>query len=418
MFFNLLNSKFIKNYFWIACAEIASKWINIFLPVVIANFYWLEIFGIYSFALSLWILFLVFSDLGLTQLFIREVAKNKDQKNTEKLFILFFRLKLILSIICIVWLLIFYLIFPSLPVALIAILSCVYIVNSFIEFIRWIYRWREKSLWEAIIRLVYSITIIWVLCPVILYAKISILEFSLLFLLLHVIFLWSLLIYIFKYTIKPTSFQKSEINFRLFRNSITTSYPFAISALVVMLYYYIDTIILKLFVNYEEIWIYSAAYRIVLIFIAPISISVHALFPVFSRLFVVDRNTLSRLIKKISCIIFIISILFVPILVIFSLNIANIIYGELLNWNILVLQILLSSLFFLYLWGIYGTAIQSSERQKLYMKVSICGLMLNILGNFLFIPYYGITGAAISTLLTEILVSGWYYYNYHRIHKV
>jgi O-antigen/teichoic acid export membrane protein len=56
---------------------------------------------------------------------------------------------------------------------------------------------------------------------------------------------------------------------------------------------------------------------------------------------------------------------------------------------------------------IYGTLLTANGNLKFLNIVSAAGLILNILLNFILIPFYGALGAVVATLATQLLVSSW-----------
>jgi len=397
----------IKNTFWLAVAEFFSKWINLILPIFIVRFIWTEQFWIYSFAYTLSAIIYIFSDIWLTQLFIREVSKNHE--NIKKLFGIIYISKGFLSLIT-MWIIVTLAMLVEKNIynqLVIIVLWFVFISNSFVEFIRWIFRWLQKSEFEAKIRLVYGLITLLISIPYIIFFK-SILWVAIINLAINIV----LLIWLYYYIYKGKLIEKIyHIDLQESKKLIKESYFFALSVVFVMLYYYIDTVILKFFVWYNEIWLYSSAYRILIILIAPASLLVNVLFPVLSKTYYENQKKFKNAIKKLFKLIFIPSLICIPLLIFFSSYIIEILYWKDLLTITSTLQILLWSLFFTYLGSIFGVGLQSSWKQKYYTIISMIWVVINIWLNVILIPRYGINGAAISTFVTEIVIS-WLYYLY------
>jgi O-antigen/teichoic acid export membrane protein len=70
-----------------------------------------------------------------------------------------------------------------------------------------------------------------------------------------------------------------------------------------------------------------------------------------------------------------------------------------------VLRILLVAMVFAYIGHLVGFTLIAKGKQKLILLIGIISLIVNIGGNLMFIPQYGIIGAAWVTVLTEMVAS-------------
>lgn len=96
-FFENKNIKqiLIKNTFWYSLSQFTSIAIKSFFIIWIARFFSIEEYGRFNFAMSFATLFMIFSDLGVAQILLREVAQeNVNEKKLNS----FFTLKLLLSL--------------------------------------------------------------------------------------------------------------------------------------------------------------------------------------------------------------------------------------------------------------------------------------------------------------------------------
>lgn len=88
-----------KNAFWLVFAEFGSRLFKFFLLVFAARILGATEYGKFSFALAFATFFIVFADLGLDSILIRELAKDKSQENK---FSAIFTLRLLLSLFMLV----------------------------------------------------------------------------------------------------------------------------------------------------------------------------------------------------------------------------------------------------------------------------------------------------------------------------
>jgi O-antigen/teichoic acid export membrane protein len=69
---------------------------------------------------------------------------------------------------------------------------------------------------------------------------------------------------------------------------------------------------------------------------------------------------------------------------------------------------------FAWLNGPSGTIFISLRKQHIYMWATLLSLLVNVLGNLVFIPVMGAVGAAVSTVLTEATICSFCLWWIHR----
>jgi len=177
--------------------------------------------------------------------------------------------------------------------------------------------------------------------------------------------------------------------------------PFAIAAVLSAFYMRLTFILLELFASAAAVGFYAAAYR----FIEAGRMLPHALFDaLFPRLasLVSDRYAFNQLFYRVSMILAIFGVLFGMSVSIAASTIIQITYGsvfvqsahvlKLLAWGLL--PMVLRQLCVLYLYAMSG--------ESLVNLVFIAGLAAKIVFCFVFIPRFGVMGAAWVFILIEI----------------
>lgn len=69
----------------------------------------------------------------------------------------------------------------------------------------------------------------------------------------------------------------------------------------------------------------------------------------------------------------------------------------------IALKILIIYVGILYIRELYGYQLSASGKQKQYMNVVVISSFSNLVLNFIFIPKYGFTAAAVTTLISEVI---------------
>lgn len=179
-----------------------------------------------------------------------------------------------------------------------------------------------------------------------------------------------------------------------------TSIPLGIIQIINMLYYKIDSVMLSVMRSPKEVGLYMIAYGIIDVVMSVPSMFMTSLMP---SLATADKETLRRLVNRAF-----------DILAFFALPIA--VGGMLLANDIILLissnefigaavpfAILMLGAAFSYLNSVFGFASVAVNKQSRLLKISIMTIILNVLINLFAIPRYGAAGAATATLITEII---------------
>ncbi len=79
--------------------------------------------------------------------------------------------------------------------------------------------------------------------------------------------------------------------------------------------------------------------------------------------------------------------------------------GQEYHSSVRVFYILLLSVIALYPGTMVTQALIAIDKQKIYMYIALTCTIVNVLLNFIFIPQYGIHGAAWATVITDIILT-------------
>ena len=195
--------------------------------------------------------------------------------------------------------------------------------------------------------------------------------------------------------------QKNILSFTT-KEILKVSTPMAISAMAYFVMQSIDVIILAIYEGFDKLAYYSVSVKLAtLIALALLSVNI-VVAPKIAELYEKKKTKeMQEIIKKSTRIIFIISVVTLLFLVFFSETILGL-FGQ----NYLVakqaLIILIFAQFFNSLSGPGAIYLNMTKRQGVLNKILLTGLIVNIGLNFYLIPSYGISGAAIATLISFI----------------
>lgn len=388
----------VKNTTWLISTELVTKAFAFVLIILIARYLGDAKFGIYSFVNSYVAIFLIFADFGLTLLSIREIAREKDK--VHKYLSNISLLKIILSAVTLI--LTFgiaqFINVDQSTLILIYIASTWTIISSFGEFLRGIFRAFEKMQYEAFVRILEKslvfVAILFIISKNYGIASIFISEL-----------IASLIILIVTLIIIRGKFSKYrfELDLPFYKKILKESWPFAASSLFVMLYFKIDTVMLKLFGKEDEVigW-YNASYNLVLALSFVPSAILSAAYPAMSRFFRDSKDKLRRVYQNSLKSLYFLGAPMIVGVTLLAAPFITLVYGEEYSGSIIALQILIWSEIFVFINTAYSTLINASNKQRIITLQTSLGVALNVTLNIFLIPKYSYIGAGIATVLTEL----------------
>ena len=196
----------------------------------------------------------------------------------------------------------------------------------------------------------------------------------------------------------------SPLSFNGLWQSVRMAYPFALAGVFWILYYQVDVVMLKGLAAEGEAGYYSAAYRILEIFSALPRVVFYVAFTRFSRYYATEPDRLpEQIYKSVRLLIavvmptLIVSGFLQPILV-------NIIYGDAFVPAVKSLAILLPSLSVKMFGTLVQYILQATGREKKLPSLLFGVTMTNVVANLILIPFLASIGAAIATLLSEVVL--------------
>lgn len=192
---------------------------------------------------------------------------------------------------------------------------------------------------------------------------------------------------------------------------LRNSYPMFLTSSMLFLMSNIDSFMISYFESEFSVGLYNACLRLSLLVTFILTAVNGYVKPKVSLLYSQSKKKqLKKLYEDSLKLIWIIVFPVIVILYSFPSFFLSIFGDEFISANV-VLIILNTSFLINAGFGPIGPFLNMTNRQKLLMKILIISLMINLIANYLFIPKYGITGAAYSTLLSTIFwnATGFYF---------
>ncbi len=199
---------------------------------------------------------------------------------------------------------------------------------------------------------------------------------------------------------------KLAFDFKFWKKLLVQSYPLAISAILVLIYFKLDTIFLSVMKDSEAVGVYGLSYKILENLIFFPAMIVGLTMPIMSKYIFTEREKFKAVVQR--TLNFLI-IAFIPLAfgaIMASDKIIGLFADEGFSDSPMVLNILIIALGFIFLGALFSNIIIAANQQKRLAQIYFVGMVFNVITNFIFIPKYSYFGAAVTTVVTELLVTG------------
>ncbi|HCY74986.1 MAG TPA: flippase [Ignavibacteriales bacterium] len=392
--------KYFLNTSWLLFEKVARLILNFFVTIAVIRYLGPDQFGLYSYAISFYGLFVAFVSLGLESISIRELVKHPEKRD-EILGSVFYTQLLgaviAISLIALTLLITAEEIFTS---SLILIIS----VSSFFQtfnVIDYYFRSTVKAKYS-----VYVLSTSVILVAIIKIALIFIEAPLLYFLIAYACeFLFNGIGYTLIYHSQKLKINDWKFDKNLALKLLKDSWPLILSGVVVSIYMKVDQVLIKNMLDVKEVGYYAAAVRLSESwYFIPVAIS-NALFPaIVNAKNISSELYLTRLQKLYDVLAWIAIGISIPVSF-FSADIINLLYGSkyLSSAPILTIYIWAGAAVFL---GVASSQYLVTENlTKISLMRTSLGMIANVILNIIFIPKYGIVGSAVATLISYTLAT-------------
>jgi O-antigen/teichoic acid export membrane protein len=182
--------------------------------------------------------------------------------------------------------------------------------------------------------------------------------------------------------------------------------PLGLSFVFIQVYYNLDVIMLGFMKSRETVGWYNAAYKLFFVLLGSIGVVAAAVFPVVIKKFEADKMAAKRFLEKYLRLMFLWTWPAVLLGWLWAEPAIRLIYGSSYLPGVLALKILLLNILVIAASAVYGTLVLlPTERNKAFMLSVGLGALCNLVLNLLLIPPFSLAGAAVATLITEIVVA-------------
>jgi O-antigen/teichoic acid export membrane protein len=371
---------------------------NILFFVAVARVFGPRIFGQFTIAQVLYTVFLLVADFGTDTLFITEISRAREEVNS--IFEEFFSTKLILWVIAAGLMCLVTVVknFNWETDVLIYIFSVNVVFTASMNFFFALFKGHEQFRYETAVTFMINLCLLLGTVGLI-FVKAAPWGYAALF------GATRLLGVVFCVFISRKFLEWEKINFRIkhWNAVLKRGWVFGVHLTFGTLYFQLDTIILTFLQGDLQVGIYQAAMKLLTVVLIIPDIASSVFLPVLSRYNSFDEerwlNSGKTLAKTLSLIGLPISVIFI----VFSEQIIRVLYGpDVFLLSVTVLRLFGIVALIRFSAEIFALMLTTSMRQDFRMKVVILATLLNLVLNLYAIPAYGVTGAAVVSIVTNI----------------
>ena len=356
-----------SNMSWLFVSQIIASVCGFIWTIVIARYLGVNDYGVLGFAISFSGILAITMDLGVNSHVVREIATNYDL--TPKYLGNAIPLKSLFVIGTFILTLIILILMKSnqLTITITLLFTIEMVFKTFIGLLNGSFQAYEEGKYQGIGNILLNIILL-IFILISIFTDLGIFGITLSYVVANFIPL------VYEYVIFTKKFAKPKFEFDIdFCRTITMlALPFALSGIFYSIYYSVDTVMLSNIIGDYATGIYNASYKLISVLTVFYSVYTAVIYPVMSKFFKNDEKLLVVVLE--------------------------------FNESSSALSILIWTVCLLFINGACGTLLNASHKEMTVTKVYFIAAVFNIVLNLFMIPHYSYVGAAISTVLSDLLI--------------
>lgn len=395
----LFLNKTVKNAGWLVGGKIVQMIINLFVGLLTARYLGPSNYGIINYAAAYTAFFSAICTLGINSVLVKEFIDNpgKEGKIIGTSLILraissFLSVIVIMCIVCVIDA-------DEITTILVVALSSVGVIFNIFETINYWFQSKLQSKITAIISLIaYLVTAIYKVILLITNSSVIYFAFA-----TSVDYICVAILLIFIY--KKYNGGKLFFSWNYGKKLLAKSYHFIFPGLMVAIYGQVDKLMLKQMINESEIGYYSTAVSLCNIWCFILTAIIDSMYPCIMEANNQNENLFIKRNKQLYAIVFYISLFVSIIFTIFAEFIICIMYGDAYLPAAAPLRIITWYTAFSYLGVARNAWVVCKNKQNYLIYVYGSAAIANVVLNIVFIPIWGASGAAVASLLAQVLTT-------------
>jgi O-antigen/teichoic acid export membrane protein len=412
------NLKFLaKSSVLLMFGVVISKLLTYLFRIIIARYWGVEIYGLFSISLMIVGWFVLFSTVGLTQGLTRYISLFRGKKEFQKIRYL---IKAVLSTLLVSGILSGLLLFflsETIAIKIFHNENLIFFLKMFSiviplttltnAFLSIILSYEKVGWYSFIFNIFQNVAKILILIVLIF---MSFQPNAIVFSYILGMFLTMIFSFIICKKILNKMFGvsklKNSLKKKTFREIFSYSWPLMFFGVVSSIFYWTDTFFIGFFRDVKDVGLYNAAVPIALLLTLSSEFFIQILFPIINKEYAKNNNEIVKeLSKQIAKWIFFINVPIFIVLIIFPGVALNILFGAEYISAENVVRILCFGFLFTSIFQISDRLLCSIGKSKVVLIDILIVSVINAVLNIILIPKYGITGAAFATSISLIILN-------------
>lgn len=364
-----------------------------------ARYLGVEDYGIFGFAVSLTGILCILFDLGIGIHSVRHIAT--DYESAPKYLGNAIPLKGLFSICGFIIIFIVLVLMKSNEITIIITLlfAIEQIIKKFVELMNATFQAFEEGKYQGILNTIMNI-LLFIFILIAIYCDLGLYGIAFAYILANILALIYGYYILNKYIAKPNY----EFDKTFCKNVTLAAIPFAATAVLTSIYYSIDMVMLTNMVGNYATGIYNATYKLISVLTLFYGIYTAVIFPVMSKFYKNDEKMLLVSYEKSIKYLMLVIIPLAIATMFYSADIIHLIYGNEYEAASSILSILIWTVCLLFISGAGNSLLNASYKEVSVTKIYFIAAVFNVVLNFILIPYLSYIGAAITTVLSDVLI--------------
>lgn len=393
----LIHNRVAKNAGWLICGRVIQMAINLIVGLLTARYLGPSNYGLINYAAAYTTFFFSICTLGINSVIVKEFVDNPGKEGLVIGSTLVLRAaSSLFSALTIIGISFVVDAGESVTQAVVALTAIGLVFQIFDTFNYW-FQSKLQSKTTAVVTLIayiitsaYKVILLITKKPVTYFAFATSLDYICLAILLYLSYK--------KYKGGKLTFSK---NYGV--TLLKKSYHFILPGLMVAIYSQTDKIMLKHMISSEEIGYYSTAVSLCNVWCFVLSAIIDSLYPPIMESFKRDNKEFEQKNKLLYAIVFYVSAGVSVLFTLFGGIAIKILYGEAYMPAVAPLRIITWYTAFSYLGVARNAWIVCKNRQKYLKYIYLSAALSNVFFNIILIPIWGASGAAVASLLAQIM---------------
>ncbi len=393
----LLNNATAKNASWIIAGKVIQMIISLLVGILTTRYLGPANHGLINYGTAYVAFFMSVCNLGINSILVKEFVDNIDDEGKIIGSTLAMRAITSLLSIGIIACLVSIVDYDSTITIVVAILCSLSLIFNIFETFNYWFQSKLKSKVTAMITLVaYIVTSIYKIILLILDKDVQWFAFATSIDYLCI----GILLFIFY---KRAGGQKLSFSWATCKRLLSKSVYFILPGLMVAIYGYADKFMLKHMLSESEVGYYSTATTVAGMWVFILSAIIDSMNPSIMEAHKIDKALYEKRNRQLYAIVFYLSIIVSILFTIFSELVIYILYGEEFMPSAMPLRIITWYTAFSYLGVARNAWIVCEDKGKYLIYIYLCAAVSNVLLNLALIPLWGASGAALASLITQII---------------